>query len=383
MGLSLGVSATRSVPGGLLGLVFLVVLGESFVSRHRLVFEDPTGLNWREATRAAESESSSSGILCLGDSMVLNGVAPAVLETSAGMRAYNLALGRGPVPASYFLLRRAIRAGARPRAVIVDFAPFGLSGAQVERQASHLWAQVLSPADCLELSWNERDASFFAAVMTHRYLPSSRNRDAIRANISTAFQGGSSQKGTAITFVKNWRANRGAMIHEITPQAQWTDDEMASLFYPKTWSCTASNKQYVDRFLRLAAKNRIAVFLLLPPFEPRIHAKRHEIGLEQAYSGFARSLQARFANLVVVDARRSGYDSSAHLDPIHLHRRGATSLSHDLGEIVSASLASTLNGPRWVELPAFRELPFDRTVQDLGDTRVALEHASKASRHKR
>ena len=69
-------------------------------------------------------------VLAFGDSMVEFGVLPGVIAERSGLRAINLAVHDGSPAVSYFLLRRALEAGARPRAIVVDFMPHQLARSQ-------------------------------------------------------------------------------------------------------------------------------------------------------------------------------------------------------------------------------------------------------------
>jgi len=53
---------------------------------------------------------------------------PAPVGGRARVAGVNLALARGPAPATFFLLRRALEAGTRPEAIVVDFKPSVLVG---------------------------------------------------------------------------------------------------------------------------------------------------------------------------------------------------------------------------------------------------------------
>src|SRR5690242_12777653 len=107
-------------PVGMLGMLALVLAAESYVARHDLDFATLWSANWRHGAAAARREGPKSAVLAFGDSLVKDGVAAPVIEARLGRRAYNLAVFNGQAPASYFLLRRALDAGARPAAVLID-----------------------------------------------------------------------------------------------------------------------------------------------------------------------------------------------------------------------------------------------------------------------
>jgi hypothetical protein len=109
-------------PLGLIGMTVLVVAVESWLSSHSLeLSQDRTLFEWRATGIAARGEEvKRSEVLCFGDSLVKYGIYPPILEASLGRSAFNLAVQGCPPPVSYFLLRRALDGGARPKAVIVD-----------------------------------------------------------------------------------------------------------------------------------------------------------------------------------------------------------------------------------------------------------------------
>src|SRR5262245_43362888 len=122
--------ATRlAVPWGLIGTIALVVLCERWFARVEPVVKRFQFENWRLAGRAARGEAVRARVLFFGDSLMQYAAQPRVIEARTGWTAYNLAVAGGHTPTSYFLLRRALRAGARPSAVVVDAVPFGLDRA--------------------------------------------------------------------------------------------------------------------------------------------------------------------------------------------------------------------------------------------------------------
>src|SRR3954453_9622028 len=105
---------------GALGMVALIVAVEVFVSVHE---DDLTGLGtfaWRYGARAAQGEAQDYQILCLGTSLTKCGVLARVVEHGTGRTCFNMAVSNGRIASSYYLLKRALDAGARPTAVVVD-----------------------------------------------------------------------------------------------------------------------------------------------------------------------------------------------------------------------------------------------------------------------
>ena len=88
-------------------MLALVAAAESWLAWHDVEFANYSAECWRMSGWAARHVRRSE-VLCFGTSLSKHGVLPRVIEhLQTGKRAYNLAVFSGPVPASYFLLRRA------------------------------------------------------------------------------------------------------------------------------------------------------------------------------------------------------------------------------------------------------------------------------------
>ena len=111
------------VPVGCRGMIVLVAAIECFVSRNWLDFTDPVSLSWRYSASSVTTESPGCDLLCLGDSLIKHGLLPGVIEEETGRRTLNLSAARAPALLTYFFLRRALDAGARPRAIIINAKP--------------------------------------------------------------------------------------------------------------------------------------------------------------------------------------------------------------------------------------------------------------------
>src|SRR3954470_14253421 len=104
---------------GLLGMLGLIGLVEAGLGRHEVDFKTGWHWEWTVNGRASKRRAAEFPVLCFGDSQVNHGIIPAVLEGKTGHKTLNLALSGGQTTTSYFQLRRAIEAGAKPRAVVV------------------------------------------------------------------------------------------------------------------------------------------------------------------------------------------------------------------------------------------------------------------------
>ncbi len=343
---------SRRLPSGLLGMLALVVAIESAVAGRRLDLVNPAAEDWRSAARAAEYRSRDRDVLCFGDSLVKYGVLPRVIEAKAGLRSYNLATAGGTMPSAYFLLRRAFDSGARPKAIVADFAALMLADPDPPALANY--AELATLGDCLDLAWNARDAGFFGSLAVAKLLPSSRWRFELRGSLLAALGGRSaSPRPTTENLQKLWADQLGAQPMPTMPPRPPTAGVLVDGCSPLDWSIEPRNRRYLDRFLALAEAREVPVFWLIPPLGPEVHARRAIRGSDDAYARFARDRAARHRSVVVVDARHSGYDDSVHIDHMHLDRRGAKILTADLAALLADRLGAGAGQPAWVDLPPF------------------------------
>ena len=358
-------------PAGLLGMLALVLAGELYVAHRPGDFLLYEGGEWGGSGRSARGRAVGCDVLCFGDSQVKLGMQPRVLEALLGRRAYNLAVSGGPPAASYFLLRRALAAGARPAAVVVDFHPHLLQVGP--RFLARYWPELVTTGEALELARAGRDAGLFAEVMLDRLVPSLRGRDQVRANVIAALRGEVSDRTARLhPLWRNWWVNRGAGVVSKNPAFTGDVGDRFPEVYPDRWPLDPSATSFVRRFLRLAASRDIPVVWLIPPFCPEIEARRDHKGLSAQYDRFARAVQAQFPGVIVADARRSGYGAGVFFDPVHLDRQGAVALSAGVAEVVAGVLAGRRPASRWVELPRYRDRSAEFPLEDLTQTWLAL-----------
>lgn len=347
-------------PLGLLGMLAMVAGVERWVVAHDLDFTTASAADWSTAARAAGKVDRRTTLLCLGDSLVKYGLIPDALDASLGGRSANLAVQGARAPAAYFQLRRALAAGARPSAVVVDYDGYHLG--RDPDDLVRLWAELATPRDMVELARDAGSASMLAAYLVARALPSAKSRFEARQDLLAALAGRPHPRRDAIPPLwRTWRRNRGA---QPMPPAAGPPGEVLMGDVP--WEPTYVNRIYVDKFMRLAAAHGIAVRWLIPPTRPDVQAARDRLSAEPAYTAFVRRALDRYPNLTILDARHSGYPASAFHDLTHLDRRGAAALSRDL--------AAMLRGPlgRYSPLPPFRG--FDgEGPEDIEQARLALE----------
>jgi hypothetical protein len=363
-------------PWGLLGMAVLVAAVELHLAHRTLDFMSLEAFEWGTSARAARRAAPGAAILCFGDSQLKTGIVPRVIAAETGRPAYNLAVHCGQATSSYFLLRRALEAGARPAAILVDFKPHLLTmGPGLTRDR---WPDFLSVRELLELSWAARDPRFFAAVGLARLLPSVRDRVQIRGEIVAALGGaGGGRRFGLLSHLRNVTVNRGAVV--MTPRP-WTPppvDPGDAALYPTAWQCERTNALYLRRFLALAAARRIPVFWILPPSLPEVQARREWVGADAAYLRFVRRAVARFPGVRVVDGRHSAYAPAVFADPLHLDRRGAVAFSAAVAEVLRRPAGST---PRWAVLPPYRDRPDGVPLEDVDQSQLALQRRAARRR---
>jgi hypothetical protein len=322
----------------MLGLIGVI---EGFVALRADAWKEPLAVAWNAASRAAKTEAPGVDLLCFGDSQIHHALDPRVLGERRRMRAYSLAVTSGQAASSYGLLRRALDAGARPRAVLVNFNSDQLGSPP--RQVTGLWSEVLDPSEVLGLIGASRDPLFALEWLVSRGLPTLRVRDGIRETMVAAFRGEPS-------FTQLQHQAIPAQIHEhlgcITLPHNPKDFSAAErVIYgldrrAAPWRPHWANALYVDRFLALTAAHRLDVYWILPPVTPAAQAWQERVGREEAVLRFIQSKQAVYPNVVVLDARHLGLDRRFFHDPTHLNVDGAALFSSALADALAIDVAS-------------------------------------------
>ncbi|MEO6810450.1 MAG: hypothetical protein ABI353_15150 [Isosphaeraceae bacterium] len=362
-------SRRPGVPVSLIGMVALVIVIEGSLSSRDLEFITPLRLDWGLAGKAASNQGTGCEVLCFGDSLVKHGVQPAILEAKTGQRVYNLAIQASTAATSYFQLRRAIEAGARPSSIVVDFKPNMLAG-RPEFQLQG-WQELASLRDALDLAWSARSVSLGVKVLLGRVLPSVRSRDEVRAALVAALHGGPPPwASTNRTLLRQWTINRGANLASKNPAFLGkVSAEAHKNLFSDYWKCHKINARYLERFLDLAGSKGVRVYWLLPPISPELQARRDQSGVDARHTEFVRSVCIRHKDVVVIDGRHAGYDHTVFVDPAHLDGDGAVALSLDLADL----LARLDVGSGWVTLPGFRRRPAGIPLEDVNQSQLAVE----------
>ena len=374
-------------PFGLIGMLALVILFETFLDGRMSGLMNLPAHCWWWANRAASRPAAvHSEILAFGSSLSKLGVAPAVIQAQSGRSVWNLAVLGGRPPNAYYALRRALDAGARPRAVLLDTALMELAGDEEPRT----WAQVLRPVEAAEMAWAQRDGHFLGAFGCAWLLPSARCRWEIRTAIGDACRGaGTPYRQQAVVNNRHWMVNRGAFIQPSTVQMNPIEADAIDRLTPEDrragrWEAKAINVTYLDRFLDLAARRQIPVYWLLPPryrSTERINEQPNRHGLQRQ---FVRERVARYPNITVVDGLTSGYGREMLIDAYHVNRRGAVAWSLALGQVLRDRLDRPMPadpGARWLELPRIAGPPAETLVEDTLESaaRVAKPDAGLAT----
>ncbi|GAC1464114.1 MAG: hypothetical protein NVSMB9_02420 [Isosphaeraceae bacterium] len=364
-----------AAPWGLVGMVALVILGEWSFKRCELDVIAPWHWDWRHTGEAAKSRAARAEVLCFGDSLLKFSVLPRVIEARAGRRTYNLAVALGQPASSYFLLRRALRGGARPRALLFDATPHMLRRGPHELPHLRQWPELLEPREMLDLAWTARDLDLLVEVAIARLLPSLRARPEIHSAVLSALKGETtlrSRRELAVLFWRNTRVNLGA--NAMTGGGTNVDfAEVRRALYP-SFDCHPINAVYLDRFLGLAASRDIPVFWVIAPFATELQKLCDASGFDAAQTTFIREYQRRYPNLRVLDGRQSSYGQELYTqDPVHMNHVGASVFSGDVAPVLVRFLAGE-TVPRWVLLPPYRARPEEVPIEDIGESVLAIQN---------
>ncbi|HEV3121775.1 MAG TPA: hypothetical protein VGY53_07725 [Isosphaeraceae bacterium] len=362
------------LPWGLAGML-AVVLGVEGLLAHCVddCFKNPSAACWQEAGRVATSDALRSHVLAFGDSIVKFGFVPRVIEAEAGLSAYNLATDGGPPALSYFLLRRALKAGARPRAVVVNISLDIL--AAPPHVHDQLWHEMLTPNEAFELCWRARDPALLSSLFIARVLISYRTRFEIREVLRCAIRRESYARCLASLITgrrAQWRIHRGGELLPEAPNHSVEPDYGNPQMFPGKWSADPANSFFARKFFELAAAHRIPVYLLLPPRSPLTQVALEGTGSDAYYTLLIRKRVHKCDKVVVVDARYSGFNDAAFFDMTHLVGPGAITLSAELAGILKRDLATGHPNSRWVQLPQYRDRHREFPLEDLEHREVAM-----------
>ncbi len=364
-----------SFPVGLLGMLALLIVVEMGLGRtHR--FDSDLSESWRIKASAARRDALRADVLCFGDSLVEFALVPQVFEERLGGKAYNLALHAGTPSASYFLLKRVLDAGAKPKAVVVDFMPHQVTlnpGHELVRRRA--WPELATLGNALDLWRTMHDGDLFGAIVLGKTFASVKARPDIRAAIAMGFRGESRPVDDVLRLAatyRNLKANRGAYVMPTSgrpaPDPSPANGDFTSLVYDPT------RLVYMDRFLRLATEHNIAVYWLVMPISPELQAVADASGADAQYSEMVRRFERRFPKLVVLDGRRTaGYGPGRFMDTIHLDGKGAAALTNEVADLMLNPRPEVPS--RHVALAPYRDRPPAKHVEDVLESKVAFAQA--------
>ncbi|HEY2154483.1 MAG TPA: hypothetical protein VGH33_02560 [Isosphaeraceae bacterium] len=368
-------------PAALIGALGLIVAVELGMARAGRMNASLTAADWRRVGPAATGRAATEAeVLCLGDSQVKTGVAAVALEARLDRTAYNLGMMAATPAGSYFVFKRALDAGARPRAIVLDAAePQLWSYAYRDNVAD--WAELIGPAEALQLARDDRDPGLFGLFMAHYLVPSIRRRLDLRQALGDALAEHVRTPNVPWDPVihRQLTRNRGGLVFSpLRPKDRpdpWPDGalpgDVARLWYRTGPFAHPTNLVYMEKLLALAESRGIAVLLLVAPIHPGTLAQRERLGVDMPYLAWLRGLVERHGNVTIVDGRHSGYDYHVFIDSCHLDAEGNAALSEALAEVIAARLEGSGAEDRWVALPRFASSRARLAVEDL-DLTVAI-----------
>lgn len=363
-------------PLGLLGTIALVAAAESYVAGRNVDLGTMYTIEWRLTSKAIKKHATKAEILCFGTSLSRIAISPLILEERTGHSAYNLSLSGSQPYASYLMLRHALDAGARPKAIVVDFkwTSIGNDPTGLER----ILPEIASVGECARMALDLGDSDFLAKVALVKELPSYACRVQIRDNVVAAVKGEEPIRNQQwVTASRNMRVNKGA--HH-TPKVPYKGevDGADTRFFPAEWKCHPVNEMYVHKFLDLAESRRIPVFVLIPPVAPAAQARLDELGASARYTTFMEGVLARHPGVVAFDGRGSKFPVEAFYDSSHLNRVGTAGLSNALADALKARLDGPAPSERWVSLAAFDGGKGQEKIEDFMDSYGKILATQKA-----
>jgi hypothetical protein len=239
------------------------------------------------------------------------------------------------------------------------------------------WPELLTLAEAAGLAWSARDSSFFGSVVARRLLPSHNARREVKSNLGQLVR--KSDTASRRQFraqERNWSLNRGSLLMARKPRNPTTIGPERMQEPTEEWSADPVTAAYLHKFLALATANGIHVVWLIPPTSPEHEGLRVKTGQHAYYTGLAKSLQAEFPRLTVIDGRAPGYGRDVFIDDSHLDRAGASAFTTD---VVEAMVKELVPG-KWVALPPYHERAMPGGLEDMDQSRLALRTKSGGGR---
>src|SRR5205823_5878672 len=98
-----------------------------------------------------------------------------------------------------------LAAGARPEAIVVDFAEGILVDGPSSTTRPYPWADLLEVGEALDLAWTARDPDLLARTLIARLFPSVNGRCEARARLRSALRGEPDAHRLAVlACLRNW-----------------------------------------------------------------------------------------------------------------------------------------------------------------------------------
>ncbi|MFO0908469.1 MAG: hypothetical protein U0794_08925 [Isosphaeraceae bacterium] len=326
-------SALARTPWGVLGALVLLAGVEFGLKGLDGDLVRPEMATWRSARERAVREAVGCEVLGFGTSLTQVSFYPENLERDSGLEAHNLALPGGRMVYAYYNLRRALNAGARPRALVLDLHPAFLNGRPYRLQANG-WTDALGMTDGIQLGATLRDEGFLASFVLARVLPSYRRRYEIRDAVRAALEGRpwSSRINNAITLRAS-RRNQGALVSRAPVPYSGTITQTDEQIWLGQGPFNLAEVHYLGRILDLAREYQAHVFCMLMPISPELQRRRAETGLDARFEQLLGWVETH-PGVTIVDGRRSGYAIDAFHDASHLGVRGATAFNRSLANLL-------------------------------------------------
>jgi hypothetical protein len=366
----------RRWPLGLIGLLGIILVVESAIGHYEFDLMSGFQWDWRLAWENTPKVAEDAEVLCFGDSQLKFGIVPQLLERQLGASVFNLALVGGRCSSSYFLLRRVLESGHRPRAVVVDFFPFFMK--QGHQPSLSMLPEILTLRDGLDLSVRSRDGNLLGHLVTARLLPSFRNRQGLRDQLANLVSGSQGDPLYTLShLIRNYRVNRGSMLMPSVAGRSYDADEWRRTYFSDT-NFRPVNLIYLDRFLSIAEDYHIPVYWVLPPNDPSLRAECRKSGYDVALTQFVRHVQKKHPAVVVLDARACGFDADLFNDPHHLGSKGAYALTRSLGDALAENWPPS--SQRWITLPRYQPRPIDWPLENIDASKAVVLRQAQSIR---
>jgi hypothetical protein len=318
---------------GFLGAIVLIVIVEFGIVHFRCDTPTPATISWRLSGRAAAHEAVGCDVLIFGDSLVKHGLNAREFQKASGLKTYNLSVCACQAPANVVLLRRALKAGAKPRAVILEAAPDLMAGDLVANVRN--WPELLDPLEAFTLAWRVHDAELGGRILLAKALPSYRARLEIRKLIVPPRGVDLHSRSEALRLADHWTAERGSNVagNHGAFDGTVTEADHQTLLSDRFW-CNRNNRHSLTAFLDEAKAQGISVYWLLPPVSPAVQARRDSSGAEAKHLSFVESLTSRYPNVTILNFQHAGFAATDFVDPRHMTGDAAIRLTRQVARLV-------------------------------------------------